>query len=100
MPTLSTTAIINTAVDGVDSTAESGNQLCSGQSGALTANANMNPRNKALSTPGPTPSSPLLAADAIARKSKVPLVKGLSSRVVTTYRPMTAASITRPPRRL
>jgi len=37
VPTLSTTAIINTAVAGVDSTAASGSQRWNGHSGALTA---------------------------------------------------------------
>ncbi len=52
VPTLSTTAIISTAVAGVASTAASGSQAWNGHSGALTAKANMKPRNSALSTAG------------------------------------------------
>src|SRR3954470_22773990 len=72
VPTLSTTAIISTAVAGVDSTAASGSQRWNGHSGALTAKANMNPRNSALSTAGSTFNDPSATAATIARKSKVP----------------------------
>ena len=65
VPTLSTTAIISTAVAGVASTAASGSQRWNGHSGALTANANMKPRNSALSTAGSTTSSPLDTAATI-----------------------------------
>ena len=96
VPTLSTTAIISTAVAGVASTAESGSQRWNGHRGAFTAKANMNPRNKALSTAGLAPNSPRDAAPAMARKSNVPP----SGSAVTTYRPITAASMMRPPNRL
>ena len=52
VPTLSTTAIISTAVAGVASTAASGSQRWNGHSGALTANANMKPRNSACRIAG------------------------------------------------
>ena len=50
VPTLSITAVISTAVAGVASTAASGSQRWNGHSGALIANANMKPRNRALNT--------------------------------------------------
>ncbi len=48
---------------------------------------------------GLTASSPLDTAATIARKSKVPASKA-SLWAVTTYRPMTAASMINPPNRL
>ena len=80
VPTLSTTAIISTALAGVASTAASGSQVWNGHSGALTANANMKPRNSAFSTAGldveldrwtPRRRSP--------RKSKVPAAEGVAA---------------------
>ena len=81
------------------STAASGSQRWNGHSGALTANANMKPRNSALRIAGLTASSPLDTAATIARKSNVPDSKA-SLPAVTTYRPMTAASMISPPNRL
>src|SRR5215813_10172392 len=52
VPTLSITAIISTALAGVASTAASGSQRWNGHSGALTANANMNPPNSRFITAG------------------------------------------------
>ena len=75
VPTLSMMAIISTALAGVASTAASGSQRWNGHSGALTANANMKPRNSALRIAGLTASSPLDTAATIARKSKVPASK-------------------------
>jgi len=96
VPTLSTTAIISTAVAGVDCTAASGSQPWNGHSGALTANANMKPPNSALSTAGSAPSRPAEAMVTISRRSKVPAPLG----AVTTYSPITAASMINPPNRL
>ena len=97
VPTLSITAVINTAVAGVASTHASGSQRCSGQSGALIANANMKPRNSALNTAGSTPAKrPVATPVTIARKSNVPV----PCCAVTTYRPITAASMIKPPNRL
>src|SRR5260370_37558854 len=95
-PTLATTAIISTAVAGVDCTAASGSQAWNGHSGALTANANMKPPNRALSNAGSAPSRPAEAIATISRTSKVPG----PLRVVTTYNPTTAASMISPPDRL
>ncbi len=58
VPTLSITAVISTAVAGVDSTAASGSHRWNGHSGALMANANMNPRNSAFITPDEAPKYP------------------------------------------
>ena len=99
VPTLSTTAIINTAVAGVDSTAASGSQRWNGHSGALTANANMKPRNSALSTAGSMPSWPLATAATMALKSNVP-ASNAALLAVATYNPITAASMISPPKRL
>ena len=96
MPTLSTTAIISTAPAGVACTAASGSHVCSGHSGAFTAKANMKPRNRALPTVGSMSSEPEETAETISRKSNVPPPWS----AVTTYRPITAASMTRPPARL
>src|ERR1700744_3338608 len=96
VPTLSITAVINTAVAGVDSTAASGSHRWNGHSGALIAKANMKPRNSALTTAEEAPSEPDDTAATIWRKSNVP---GPCS-AVTTYNPMTAASMIRPPNRL
>ena len=52
VPTLSMTAIISTALAGVASTAASGSHRWNGHSGALTANANMNPPNNRFITAG------------------------------------------------
>ncbi len=69
VPTLSTTAIMSTALaGGVASTAAPGSHVWNGHNGALTANANRKPRNSAFSTPG-SASSP---SATITRKSKVP----------------------------
>ena len=80
------------------STAASGSQRWNGHSGALTANANMKPRNSAFMTAGSTVSCPSATAATIARKSKVPLERVAAA--VTTYRPITAASMISPPNRL
>src|ERR1700727_2658986 len=93
VPTLSITAVINTAVAGVDSTAASGSQRWNGHSGALIAKANMNPRKSALVTAEDAPSEPEVTAATICRKSNVPE----PFCAVTTYRPITAASMIRPP---
>ena len=99
VPTLSMIAIISTALAGVASTAASGSQRWNGHSGALTANANMKPRNSRFITAGLTTNSPLDTAATISRKSNVPDSKA-SLPAVTTYRPITAASMIRPPNRL
>jgi hypothetical protein len=52
VPTLSMTAIINTPLAGVASTAASGSHRWKGHSGALTAKANMNPPNNRFTTAG------------------------------------------------
>src|ERR1700733_1696686 len=96
VPTLSITAVISTAVAGVDSTAASGSQRWNGHSGALIANANMKPRNNALSTAEEAPSEPDETAATIWRKSNVPE----PCWAVTTYSPITAASMIRPPNRV
>ena len=97
MPTLSITAVIRTAVAGVASTAASGSQRWNGHSGALMANANMKPKNSALNTAGSTPAKrPEEMPVTISRKSKVPE----PCCAVTTYSPITAASMIRPPNRL
>ena len=84
VPTLSITAIISTAVAGVDSTAASGSQRWNGHSGALTANANMKPRNSALRTAddAPTdPEEPVWDSKATTwRKSNVPGTRAVRSR--------------------
>src|SRR5256885_1970663 len=66
VPTLSTTAIINTAVAGVACTAASGSQAWNGHSGALIANANMKPKNRPQR--GGTP--PLALATVVPRGHK------------------------------
>ncbi len=96
VPTLSITAVIKTAVAGVDSTAASGSHRWNGHSGALIAKANMNPKNNAFMTAGEAPSECAETAATIWRKSNVPE----PCSAVTTYSPMTAASIIRPPNRL
>src|SRR6202167_2474221 len=96
VPTLSITAVIRTAVAGVDSTAASGSQRWNGHSGALIAKANMNPRKSALVTAEDAPSDRGVRAGTIGRRHNVPE----PFRAVTTYRPITAASMIRPPNRL
>ncbi len=93
VPTLSTIAIIKTAVAGFADVATPGSQVCRGHSGALTANAVMNPRNNSFWIAG----SALRAASASVRKSSVPSPPASAE---TTKRPTTAASMTRPPNRL
>src|SRR6202050_4093249 len=83
VPTLSITAVIRTAVAGVDSTAALGSQRWNGHSGALIAKANMNPRNSALVTAEEAPSEPELTAATIGRQSNAPE----PFRPGTTYRP-------------
>ena len=96
---MSITAIISTADAGVACTAASGSQRCSGHSGALTAKANMKPPNNALATAGAMTNSPVEMAPEIARKSKVP-PSNAAEPAVATYRPISAASMIRPPKRL
>src|SRR5271154_4334719 len=72
VPTLSITAVIRTAVAGVDSTAASGSQRWNGHSGALMAKANINPRNSALVTAEDAPSDPERGGATICRNSTVP----------------------------
>ncbi len=96
VPTLSITAVISTAVAGVASTQASGSQRWNGHSGALMANANMKPKNSALNTAGSAPYRPEATPATMSRKSNVP---GPCCDV-TTYRPMTAASMISPPNRL
>src|ERR1700735_4197907 len=73
VPTLSITAVIRTAVAGVDSTAASGSQRWNGHSGALIAKANINPGNSAWVTAEEAPSEPDVTAATICRKSNVPV---------------------------
>ncbi|SKS59925.1 Uncharacterised protein [Mycobacteroides abscessus subsp. abscessus] len=84
VPTLSTTAIISTALDGVACTAASGSQVCSGQSGAFTANANMNPRKSAFARPGSIPSAAVATISVISRRSNVPPCSPAGLWAVTT----------------
>ena len=51
VPILSITPTIMVAPPGVDSSAASGSQVCSGTSGALIAKANMKPTNSQRSVP-------------------------------------------------
>ncbi len=97
VPTLSTTAVISTATGGVDSPIAFGSQVCSGHSGAFTANAKKKPRNSSRSVLVEMDNSPLARASAICCSEKVPLPR---SSAVTAYNPMTAASMISPPARL
>src|ERR1700753_3219182 len=72
VPTLSITAVIKTAVAGVDSTAASGSHRWNGHNGGLIAKANMKPKNSALSTAGEAPSECAETAATMWRKSNVP----------------------------
>ena len=53
VPILSMTPTIMVAPPGLDSSAASGSQVCSGTSGALIAKANMKPRNSQRPVPVP-----------------------------------------------
>lgn len=91
VPTLSTTAVMSTATGAVDSPMALGSQVCSGNSGAFTAKAKKKPRNSQRSVLVAMSSEPLARASAISVSEKFP---------ATTYRPITAASMIRPPARL
>ena len=88
VPTLSSTPTSSTAVPGVDSAAASGSHVWNGTSGALIANAKKKPRNSHFWVPGS------IVRPASAVKSKVPVP---SCSADTTYRPMSEASMSRPP---
>ncbi len=98
---MSTTAVISTATPGVASPMAFGSQVCSGHSGAFTAKANMKPRNRAFSATGEKCSFPEARAWVMVVRSKVPWPSlPMPCRAVITYRPITAASMIRPPSRL
>ena len=91
VPTLSTTAVMRTATGAVASPMALGSQVCSGQSGALTAKAKKKPRKSHRSVEAAISSVPSARAWAISLSEKLP---------ATVYSPMTAASMIRPPARL
>ncbi len=92
VPTLSRTPTSSTAPPVGASAPASGSQVWNGNSGALIANAMKKPRKSHFSTPG------LMCRVARVAKSKVPPPG--SCWPDTTYRPITEASINRPPSRL
>ena len=76
---------------GFDSAAASGSHVWNGHSGALTAKAKKKPRKSIFCTPGS------MSSPASVRKSKVPVPVIWAD---TTYRPISEASMNRPPTRL
>ena len=90
VPILSITPTIMVAPPGLDCSAASGSQVCSGTSGALIANANMKPTNS--QRPVPVPMSQL-AQVATAGSWRSP------AWADSTYSPITEASMTKPPSR-
>ncbi len=97
VPTLSTTAVIRTATGAVDSPIALGSQVCSGHSGAFTAKAKKKPRKSQRSVDVDSWSRPSARAWRISVSEKVPVPNWCA---VAAYRPITAASMIRPPTRL
>ena len=91
MPTLSMTPTSSTAEPIGASAPASGSQVCSGTSGALIAKARKKPPKSSFCTSGS------MASRLSASNANVPCPSCL---LLTTYRPITAASMTSPPSRL
>ncbi len=87
VPILSSTQTSSTLVPGVAFSVVSASQVCSGKSGALTANAIMKPTKSQRSA---------LVLMSSCWRSEI-RYDGSPSRAETTYSPITAASRTRPP---
>jgi len=88
---LSRTLTSSTDVPGVASLAASGSQVCNGHIGAFTANATKKPRNSHRPVFCPI----CVFIRSCSRYDGPPAVFD-----DTTYRPITEASISRPPKRL
>lgn len=71
VPTLSTTAVISTATGAVASPIALGSQVCSGHSGAFTAKAKKNPRNRSRSVLVANSSVPAARAAVISWREKL-----------------------------
>jgi hypothetical protein len=92
VPILSRMLTRSTDVPGVASSAASGSQVCTGNIGALIANAMKNPTN--IHRPIPVSTSAMTGASSESRYVGPPSVRDDSM-----YRPITAASMTSPPSR-
>ena len=86
VPTLSSTPTSSTAVAGLDCSAASGSQVCTGHIGALTAKAMKKPRK-----------SRFWVRPGICRPVRLSTRKPVLPRGPWKYRPMTATSMIRPP---
>src|SRR5690348_2835252 len=91
LPILSRMLTSSTEVPGVAASDVSGSQVCTGKSGAFTTNATMNPRNSQRPTP--------VLMSSFAR-SETRYDGPASDFADSTYKPITEASMTRPPNRL